>query len=391
MRYLLLLYIILIPSFYIPGFELRPFQEAAYQVLSLAIFCFSFFVKNREINQPFRANNMNVWLGAFGLLTAVLYARGGNTSFMLNVFCALLVYFACIKTIDKDDLKFVLRGVLYYAALNIAYIGLQRVGFDPIFHVRNASSDFTGRIWTDWLGFFGLKAAMGMYFAFAMSLLAIINWWLAALFFLPVCLSYSSGALMGASSGYLFFLWWKKRLFFWIFGLLLLIGGVFYVVKIDSPMGMMNTRPPMWKLVLKRSFVDIRGYGLDSFRMGNVRFYKEASSDTTLAIRAIEKDGRKYFVAPKGMRYDWWDNPHNEYLQLFYEFGLAGVVIFLFLLWSMADAFRRAVKTDELVGVTGAIIALLMVSMTQFPFHLARIGHIVPILLAYFYTESKDA
>lgn len=391
MRYLILIYLLVIPCFYIPGLELRPIQEIAFRVMSLVIFFFSFFVKNREIDKPFAVNSMNTWLGAFGLLTVTHYAFGSSSQFLFNVVCALMVYFACIKTLKKEDIVFLSRAIVYFAIINIAYVALQRFGYDPIFQVKNASSDSTGVVWTDDLGFFGLKAVMGMYVGIAMCLLAMFNWWIAILFFLPIVVSVSSGAVLGGASGYLFYLWWKKRLFFWIFSVFILIGAVFYVVKIDSPMGMMKTRPPMWGMALKRSFLDVRGYGLDSFRNGKVRYYKEATTDKTVGLIAQDKDGTRFYVAPENRKYDWWDNPHNEFIQLFYEFGLAGVVIIAFLFWCMACAFKRAVKTNELVAVTAAIIALLMASMTQFPFHLARIGNLTPILLAFFYLETQDA
>jgi O-antigen ligase len=246
------------------------------------------------------------------------------------------------------------------------------------------------------MGTFGLKAVMGMYFAFAIPLLASSNKWVAPLLFLPVGLSMSTGALLGGLLGYLFYLWNKAKRLFFIMLVFLSAGIAFVVFKFDAPMGMFGTRPPMWGTVLHDCFRQpVQGYGLDSFRFGNLRYYKETDTDIThLAIKTkipnTDQEGYAIMEQMKeGKNFDWWDNPHNEYLQLFFEFGLVGVLIIGFILYSIIERFRKSYRTEQSVAIMGVFIVLLVSSLVQFPFHLARIAHLVPIMLALFMIETE--
>ena len=406
------------PCFYQVGVDLRFAQERFFQLATIGLLFASFFIPSRQVQHEWSIKNMTGWLAGFGIWTIFLYAFNPmqtGTTILVNILNSLLIYNICIRTLKKEDISFIFKGILFICGLNIIFLASQRLGFDPIFHIRNCSEGST-----DLLGFFGLKAAMGMYFALSMSILAFFTWWLPILFFLPIGLSVSTGAMTAGFISYLFVLWYKKRLAFWTVSVVGVLAVSTWIIAVDSPMGMFKTRPPMWKIVLQDSFRNMKGHGLDSFRYGDVRYYLEPKTNKSVrAFRGeLTEEAQKTLVTngqvedinltngnrvlfKKGHarnvygmetledKVDWWDNPHNEYLHLFYEFGLPGVILIGLVLYSMAIRFTRTYKTHVLVAVTGAMIALLVASVTQFPFHLARIGHIVPILLSIFFLESE--
>lgn len=308
---------------------------------------------------------------------------------MFNVFCGILIYFVCIKTLNKKFIPLAIKAVSIVCLLNLVLLSMQLFGYDPIYTIRGTIKT------TDCMGTFGLKATMGIYFALAIPLLASSRIWFPALLFIPVGLSVSTGAMLGGLAGYLFCLWHKARKAFFIMLVLLTACICFVIFKFDAPMGMFGTRPPMWGKVLHDCFISpITGYGLDSFRFGKIRYYKEADTDVThLAVKTKAPDGREAYAIQEtiqeGKKFDWWDNPHNEYLQLFFEFGIVGVLIVGFILYGVIERFRKSYKSDYAISIMGFFVVLLISSFVQFPFHLARIGHLIPVMLALFMIETE--
>jgi len=326
---------------------------------------------------------LNLWLGILLIWSIILYFWYKETGFnyVFNLFCGFLVYSICVRYVEKKDIAFLLRAVLAVALFNIVLLCMQAVGFDPFNSLRN----FPGQ--TDTMGLFALKACMGMYMAFAMCLLTVFSWWTPILFLVPIGLSVTTSAFLGSVIGYLFILWFRKRNAFWVLSVAILALSFVFVAKIDKPMGMMGTRLPMWKMVLKDSTKSpLAGYGLDSFRIGNLKYFKE--SDTNKTVYGIKQDDK--IMLPEARHYDWWDNAHNEWLQLLFEFSFIGFGIVLFILYYICKQFLISYKTDTSLALMGFFIALLIMSIGQFPFHLARLAHLIPVCIALFVIETND-
>ena len=283
----------------------------------------------------------------------------------------------------------------------IIYLASQYLGFDP------QGCEIAHYGGTPKCAFFGLKAPMGMYIASIMPML--LAWTpVAFLGFGPIVMSYSTGAVAGGVFGTLFFMWFRKRIVFWILLPLIIGGSVLYLVKMDNPQGLQTSRLPMWGMVLQDSFKYPLGYGLDAFRLpykeGQVRYYKYWDNDTTVkAFLKNPETGEMFIPGEMPERFqprveqgkevlNWWDHPHNEFLWLFWEVGIMGVISFIGLFICAWLRFWRSKKNVLIVASFASILAFLITGLTQFPLHLARVGHLLPILGAFFMvlTEEKE-
>jgi O-antigen ligase len=163
---------------------------------------------------------------------------------------------------------------------------------------------------------------------------------------------------------------------------------------------MFEGRYKMWKVVLRDAFKHpIMGWGLDSFRnAGTFKpfiYMQNAMTRETKAVSlsAIQVYNETGVMPPmpgfikQGDALDIWDNPHNEYIMLFYEFGLVGVILFgLF----CSDIVKRFYVTDELIAIIGVFIVFLIISTGQFPFHVVRLGYIFPVLVGAYYKINEE-
>lgn len=133
-------------------------------------------------------------------------------------------------------------------------------------------------------------------------------------------------------------------------------------------MGMMGTRPKMWKVVMRDAVKrPVTGYGLDSFRNFTAtqrKQYCEAINKTSV-----------------GWHLTTWDNPHNLLITLAFEFGL--LITWVLLGGYLRDyfiAYRRAIKTPNTLATTGFLLVFFLVSLAQFPICLAALAvFIIPM------------
>lgn len=394
--------------FFIPGKHLRVSQELFYQlaITAMLIGTLSF----TKIAQ-FKLRKINLWLGIFGIYTVCLFALDGTgmgNSVMLNTFSGLGLIFI-VTRLRKEDTEFILKTVIWVCAANILYLTINRCGYDFIYTMRGPAASLVGAV--DDYAMFGLKAVMGMWMGLGMVAVSIINPILSICFLLPIYLSKSSGVILGICTAVPFFWYHTRRRIFWIVTPLILVGSLAYVVLVDSPMGMMNTRPPMWKMVIHDVIYSfgsgprflrnpILGFGLDSFRHGKVKYCMVSSTQETVRVFVQPEGARLEDGTPvnnngglstaDGRHMDWWDNPHNEIVQLIYEFGFLGLFIVSMIIYQMVQAFRNSYKDPELVTVSAMLVFLFFASMSQFPFHLARIGFLLPVLVGLFINSLED-
>lgn len=387
MKYLIALITILCPIVYFVGTDMRLVQEVFMQLSSLVLVYTFVFSKHKQLAK----SHIDTWIGIFGLWSIclfVLFQCAIGYSALMNILSGILIYFVVSRSLEKKDIPLIFKAVIFVCILNSILLTMQMMGYDPIFVVKGAEGI------TDHMGFFALKAAMGVYYALAISLIAYFSPLIAFFALLPIGVSVSSGAVVGGAVSYLFYLWNKARKGFLVALCLIVVGGALFIIKIDSPMGMFTTRPPMWKKVFKDVFRSpVYGHGLNSFREGKIKYMKDASNDDT--YRAVKDDkGDGYLITEvfkkESVKFDWWDNPHNEYLQLVYEFGFMGLFICSMVVYYMYKKIKKAVKTKELIAICGFFVALFLCSMTQFPMHLARNAYLLPIMLALFRIETDE-
>jgi len=430
MKWIILAFCVINPLVYSFRMQLRQIQEFSFQVTGLVVILagLMYYIPGK-ISKLER--NLNIALFAlFAWSTCVFLMYREGFPILLNTFIGLGVYLTVIRCLDKKDIAFIIKGVTCVAAYAMVYLGLQFLGYD----MRNQSLMGVGGM--PHVAFFGLEACYGIYLAMVFPLLLSISFIndmdidfneqgiklknrlkvygknifkfiivsVYLLLLLVACWqSNSTGVFVGLFVALLTYLWFKKRIFFWAISTPALAITLCFVLLYDAPMGMQGTRIDMWKKVVQDAHLKPLGHGLDSFRGSNrensIRYFKQTfNNETKRIVRVgdnwiIEGNISKEFaekVNQKKRPLDFWDNVHSLYFQLLSEMGFPSLVIAGFILFFFVKLFRTCRKTPLAVGAFCSLLAVLICSTTQFPFHLARNAHLIPIILGIFIISARE-
>jgi len=333
----------------------------------------------------------NIYISLFVLLTVFLYAYynfppiGGT--YLINIFFGAVLYQIAYKVVDRQNVAKFYNVLLWLAVLNIAWMALQFANFELIFveYGKGFNSDHVGML--------GLKAFMGMFFAMCIPFMCRLNPWIAGLFFIPIYYSECAVAAVGGLAALGWHIWNQNKKAAIAFLCAASLLGAAYVYK-DSKANMYTNRFSVWKESLRDAFKHpILGWGLDSFRnVGDLKPFMYFTKDTdNECVKFYLHKETQSLVPPKslppGTNVNPWDHPHNEYISLLYEFGLFGVLIFVLL---VRDIKRRFLNDEYVIPLIGFFITILIFSLGQFPFHVARIGYAIPIFLGVYYKLTEE-
>lgn len=392
--FLVCLYTMFIPLSYYHGVGLRNSQEAFFQYGAVMLIASGMLAQKR-----ITFFKENVWLLAFlawCLFILVQCKFQVGIGVFMNMFLGIACYFVLSNSLRKEDTKTIFKCILAVCVINIAYIACQLLKFDPIYLITTPNGPIVG---FDTIGTFGLKAAMGMYMAIAVSIFAYFNVWYMTLLIYPLWLSVSTSAVLAGGFSGLHWLWHKARIAFWVVLIVGIFGFSAYLKYKDNPMGHQNTRLTMWTDTLKVSLKrPLMGWGIDSFRTvypgKKFLFMRIGKTSVDYGKRenyVVSQDMVKSGGVPQGHK-DLWDNAHNSMLQLLFETGLIGLLFICKFMWDLMRRYMSSRKTKELLAVSGALLAFFVCSWTQFPDRLARISYLLPILLALFmmHTGRQD-
>lgn len=342
----------------------------------------------------------NIWLAALLLWTIFLYtyfnfpAVGGN--YVMHIFQACLLYQVTYQLVNRKRVETVFKVILALCAINLIFTVLQVFGYDPIFTNLNSS-----KMNFDPVGVMGIKAVSGVLSAITIPIALFFSPWLVIPIIPALIISDCSSAVAATVVSILFLAWQQSRKIFTYMLIPIAMAGALYFVN-DAKMNMMTDRVNMWKLSLRDAFVHpITGVGLDSFRnIGQPKpylYFKNNVDNSAIALVYnkdnqvwVPRDGGDFAKNKDGKLWvDPWDNPHNEFVGLFYEFGIVGLLIMgaLFL-----DITKRLKRDPIIMTIFAVFLVYLVSSIGQFPFHLARTAHLSVILLACYYklTDKGD-
>ena len=356
----------------IQGMPTREIQQA---LLTVAIMCvFACYLKN-------------LWLSLFVAWTVFLYIYfrfDGGATYFFNVFFGCMLYWMAKNSFKKEHISWYINIFLVFVGINCAYMVLQFFDLDFYYYLRvsNVLGDEKALGSFRYLcGFMGFQANMGTLMALSIPIIATRPWkhaWAyTAIPFFFIYTSRSSVSLLAGIIGVLFVLFYRMRKARWW---ALVISGLIltslYLVKIDAPMGTIGTRPRMWKTVLRDAVQrPIVGYGLDSFR----RFTEIKKRQYCSEILATEN----------GIYMDVWDNAHNLFIQIFFEFGFIGLFLLGGWVRDAINRFNRSVKTGNALGLAGFIVAFFVASMAHFPMYLACMACFIIPMFALFENEIE--
>jgi len=323
----------------------------------------------------------NWWLTAFLWWTVALFAYHNDptgTLYVSNVFFGLVLYYIVKKAFTRDKIHLFFNAILWLVVLNLALMLLQLWGYDFIHQMKIHSLNKFVEVHRDPAGFMGYKAAMGILMAMAIPILFsranLMSRIGAFAMFVPLYISRASSCMVAGVLGLLFVVFYQYRKFFWYLLVGLVILCCLYIKLVDMPMGTMNDRIGQWRVVLRDcTGYPIVGWGLDSFR------------------NITKKKKQKYCMPPvndKGnIHIPVWDNPHNLVVSLVFEWGIVGLIIAVGYIRSCVMRFGRAIKTRNLIALSGFILVTLVVSIGHFPMFLAEFVVIIIPMVALFEIE----
>ena len=348
----LLWFLILLPTFYVVGMDIRHAQMNFFQISIIILLGLI---------------HVNKYIGWFLLWVGFqfLFFDVPNKSYILqNIFFGALLYHLIVKY-DVTPKKY-LWAIMWLLVFNAFWVGRQLLQSDPIFHPVDLQFQTT---FSDVGGFFSLPAFMGSYASAAAPLLFATSLWLTPVVLVSLFLSKSSFSILAAIIAVLFILWFRKRLFFWIIGAILIISSLVYVIKKDLPTGQFQRRFNVWKLIEKEAWKkQFLGHGVGTY--GDKYVFVETSPSLknamvknnqelarfliddaisqkkeevvnvlmTANLKEFESKELKVKLNRQGFDFHIWGQAHNEFLQMFFEYGLIGLS---FIILFIVDLFKR--------------------------------------------------
>lgn len=390
----------------------------------------------------------NLWLTLFFLWTLFLHIYNGievGQTYVLNIFVGLCLFTISRKIFKKFNFSDIALPIVSVAALSILWMGLQRLGIDPLYGGTTGGRPALSWHFKDMPGLFGLKSAQGIFFALAIPFIMDKNVLISLLMLIPIWFCESSAAMVAGLFALSWSAYWNKyvlfvpviyprlsmrkislAMFFPSFGwrgrvfrvmwwkvlcVLFLAGSVFYIgfkdYKADPKM--LLSRFNVWHAAGKYSLMNPFGYGPDSVRAINrsKQFFfmgdeerrliiaeyrgKNEQGQDQLKMNYYDMDAYKARTEYQGIKaksHNYWDSLHNEVIQLLFEFGFPSIILLFLLTREMVQRFRFCEKSPDLILITGVLMVYAVSSTTQFPLHLARLAFLFPIALGAFYCRT---
>jgi len=371
-------FLVVSPVFYLPGQMAYVPQENFIQYSVMAFLALSWFVlPKRQIS--------NVYIALilfYAMATTFLFKYTIPTRFaLLNMFFGVLLIKIFAERVSMTNFKKI--GCLFFIFIlaNLALMSLQVIDKDPIF--SSVRPEFKPQ--AEVAGFMGVQYALG---AIAALMLPFIFEFhpLACLILIPMFIAgKSSTAILAGVACFLFLLWFKpignrialkfrgfefnlelpKRLWFWIVLLVGAWGACYYVIYIDAPSGQFMKRLNVWWAgIYTLKMEPYFGYGLGQWAQKG--------------FIGVQENG-----IPE--RWVW---AHNEFLQYVFEQGVFGAI----LLYAFFKDFLRSFRFNDSAGrvIFASFIALMVVSIFHFPFHVGRLAGISLYIMALMFAYKAE-
>lgn len=406
---LVLLFLFISPIFYFVDFTKMdvlnpdiPFQQ--YQLFIYAVSLITALtIKNK-------------WVGGMIALSAVhcaLQAKFDKFScFQLIPILFAVVFYNTIAIHYKSTIKKIGSVFAIILAMNLAFSAIQFLKQDVYIQQTNLQM----------AGLMLLPCYLGQYAAITAPIIFSLNPWLVILPISSVLISKSSFCVIAMFCSFLFYFWNKSRKIF--MGLLFfgLIGCVAFCF-VDKKDGQWWRRIHIWKMVMSKAMRSpFIGHGLGSYNKtlwlefqggSGTKFYTlNIKEENKLVLEKIlieecqknDTDWKRlndiHFRQPgapfsnlkdifdeirgqgKLSPYNW-DQPHNEYIRIFYEFGMVGIAILI----GFITLFFRAYMVNKNIALVASFIAILILALVHFPFYLPCLALTIIVILGIL--ESK--
>ena len=360
----------------------------------------------------------SIWMTAFVLLNLALFLWNGGTVGGQQV---INIYFACILFgLSRNFFVGRKMTILYTAlkwllAVNLIFMLMQSFGIDPLFLGQYSDGrKMWGQTFQAPTGLFALQAALGMFLAITIPFLFTGGILLPILLLIPIFVCKSAGVYLASFVAFIYSFLYIRFLRFrkpWVYAIFftfaagLCASGIMYDYAKDRLTG--GSRFENWHLYTRMALAQpLFGYGPDSFRNRtphkNFTFISDEDyNPMTLYFEGGNQAIASYYSADEGKRqerfagrkpksFSEWREAHNEYIQLFFEYGLAGLFLLGGLCREIWIRFRLSIEKEEVRVLFGAMLCYAIFSIVQFPFHLARTALFFPVFLGAFFAYTDQ-
>lgn len=279
-----------------------------------------------------------------------------------------------ISRLDKSHRRYILYALLALTLIQYGFLVLQTHNIDPFFDsIKNPGND-------ELVGLSASPDQIGTFFALTLPVMLYIFPPLALLSLVGIALSKSSFAFVaGIGAGLFYLLFTNKKIFKIALVVVLLFGSLFFLKVERVTMADFDIRFAVWKYAIKTSLagkVQILHHGIEKEIITNPLFGFGFGNFMRI-FPHIPQRGEVFFNAPDEV----FTHAHNDYVELFFEFGYLGAIILILFLGSLSYRFIKLKKTKEAVLYSSCILAYLLNSTGNFLSQIAVSGL---LLMLYF-------
>lgn len=398
-QYAIFTFLIIVPCFYGQSLDLRQTQEKFFQSFSICLI--GLFVGN-------------IWLSLFLIWNVILYYYQGcvGSNQVMNIFIGTIIFMISRWYFKSKTFYSIRKPIMIVVFINLLFIILQFFRLDPLHTQMSAAGKLLEGPYNGMDGIFCIRMASGIYNLIAMPIIALANPLLSLVCLVPIFFSSSSTVAMAFVLLFLFFTYFTNKRIFRIALIIIPILGFLYILhdfRDDKKTSL--SRFPLWHMTVKYALSNPIGYGPDSYRNYTKQKNFLFKSDGNYNVGTFTKieDGKAVFkyYSPTNDNAEikrltdttlehglvngelpFWDNPHNEYLQVFFQYGIVGLVLLIGFLRELFNRFMVSLKDREMVAITTCLLAYLIISLCHFPLELARLAYLFPIILGAFYAKT---
>lgn len=369
--YCLKIFLILSTLFYmVPPGQIDPMawsylvQEDFFKFGVIFLYGFSMFFKSFR---SFECKSMATFFTYLMVITVVGIFGDFEKYYIMNIFLGLVFYKLVYERIRLWELKKYAAWLFWLMVANFILCVFQWFDIDPIFtHIHHNIVPVAELV----VGFMKLQAALGIIACMVAPILFLLHP-LTVLICVPLLFwSKSSASVMAfvISMGFMTYFRLPRKIWIGLVGLILVLGAL-YVVKADMPSGDFGERFKIWGKTLNISLTrrPMTGMGLESFSRSDIESTQVTQKDNLI-----------------------WLWAHNEYLQVLFELGIAGLVMVICFIRGRFRDFGENFKNRDLQALFGCLLSILMVSFFHFPFHMGKMIGLTLFLMAAFHAKADD-
>lgn len=299
---------------------------------------------------------VNKWVGLFLLLAVFssVHPVFDKSSYIARnaVLTGCLWYFMVGRLrLAAWNINYIYNGICIIGMINTVFAVMQRYGIDPYALVTFGAmkSEVAGKAYS---GLVANPNTLSALLAFSIPAFMRQYWWPGILIVTAgLVVAKSTGGLIAGTAGITFYILAAKRHYYLL--IMIGLGALLFFRYVDMPRINGGDRVEKWVYSLhyiKQHW--LTGYGLGHWK---TVFYKVH---------------RLYDVT-------WFSKAHNEFLQGYFEMGLAFILVVIGYVANVCRRYRREALIQAM-----ALVIIGINSLVNFPFHIATTAMIAVTWMA---------